>query len=179
MFDLKSPHTQKVAPPQSQIYLSKESFTAEEKMIINKGTASSITHTWMHKEEVAPGFHSLYPGQFGLRNQVGIPVGANFSRAVLESYSGLHPIIFGGVVGFQYYGLTASAGLPTRKLRPIQTDEIVIVPLRELPRDYAKKEIIDYIRNVGGRKVYISELAEKLRLDIELIMDIMDELGAE
>ena len=148
-------------------------------MIINKGTASSITHIWMPKEEVAPGFQSLYSGQFGLRNQVGIQVGANFSRTVLESYSGLHPIIIEDVVGFQYHGLTASAGLPTMRLRPIQTDEIVIVPLRELPRDYAKKEIIDYIQNVGGRKVYISELAEKLRLDIELIIDIMDELGAD
>jgi len=58
-------------------------------------------------------------------------------------------------------------------------DEIVIDSLRELPHDYAKKEIMDYIQNVGRRKVYISELAEKLRLDIELIMDIMDELGAK
>lgn len=56
---------------------------------------------------------------------------------------------------------------------------IVIVSLREIPRDYAKIEIIEYIRQAGGRKVYISELAEELRLDFDLITDIMEELQAE
>lgn len=87
--------------------------------------------------------------------------------------------MIGGVVGFQYHGLTANAGLSTTRPRPIQTDEIVIVPLMELPRDYAKMEIAEYIRQAGGRKVYLSELAEELRLDIELIMEIVEELETE
>lgn len=56
------------------------------------------------------------------------------------------------------------------------SDEIVIVPLRELSYDDAKREIIRYIQKVGNRKVYISEIAEQLRLDIELIMQILREI---
>ena len=59
------------------------------------------------------------------------------------------------------------------------SDEIIIVPLRELPRESAKIEIAEYIQRAGGRRVYISELAEELRLDIELIMEIVDELESE
>jgi len=35
------------------------------------------------------------------------------------------------------------------------------------------------VRVAGKRKVYISELAEKLRLDIELKMEIVEELEPE
>jgi len=77
----------------------------------------------------------------------------------------------------QLYGLTTS--YPQSPAISDESEEIVIVPLRELPREYAKMEISEYIQQAGGRKVYISELAEKLRLDIELIMEIMEELEAE
>ena len=50
------------------------------------------------------------------------------------------------------------------------------VQIRELPREYAKIEISRYIQQARGRKVYVSELAEELRLDIELIIEIMEEL---
>lgn len=174
MFNLKLLSIQQTTSPEKPIYLPKESSTAEKKMVYLKGTASSVAHAWMPQEEVTPEYHSLYSGQPILGNQSG----TDFSRTVLESYYGMHPIIIGGVVGFQYHGLTASVGLSTRP-RPIQTDEIVIVPLRELPRDYAKMEIAEYIRQAGGRKVYLSELAEELRLDIELIMEIVEELETE
>lgn len=175
MFNLKLLSIQQTTSPEKPIYLPKESSTTEKKMVYLKGTASSVAHAWMPQEEVTPEYHSLYSGQPRLGNQAG----TDFSRTLLESYYGMHPIIIGDVVGFQYHGLTASAGLSTKRPRPIQTDEIVIVPLRELPRDYAKMEIARYIQQAGGRKVYISELAEKLRLDIELIMEIMDELETE
>lgn len=55
-------------------------------------------------------------------------------------------------------------------------DEIIIVSLRELPYEDAKAEIETYIQKAGDRKVYISELAEELRLDIDLIIDILSEL---
>jgi len=53
------------------------------------------------------------------------------------------------------------------------TDDIIIVPVRELPYEDAKKEIIEYIKNAGKRTVYVSEVVEKLRLDIELVADII------
>lgn len=54
--------------------------------------------------------------------------------------------------------------------------EIVIVPIRDLSYKDAKTEISNYIQLVNNRKVYISELAEKLRLDVKLIEKIMEEL---
>lgn len=52
-------------------------------------------------------------------------------------------------------------------------EQISIVPLRELSYEDAKREIVAYCQQAGNRKVYISEIAEKLRLDIELIADII------
>ena len=51
--------------------------------------------------------------------------------------------------------------------------EIEIVPLRELSYADAKKEIIEYAQNAGKKKVYVSEIVEKLRLDIELVAEIL------
>lgn len=53
------------------------------------------------------------------------------------------------------------------------TDEILIVPVRELSYEDAKKEIIEYLEYSGKRNVYVSEVVQKLRLDIELTADIM------
>jgi hypothetical protein len=54
-------------------------------------------------------------------------------------------------------------------------DEITIVPLRELSYEDAKKEIINYLENAGKTKVYISEIVEKLRLDIGSTEEIVCE----
>lgn len=53
------------------------------------------------------------------------------------------------------------------------TDEITIVPLRELSYEDAKKEIIGYLESAGKRTVYVSEIVEKLSLDIELTAEIV------
>ena len=71
-----------------------------------------------------------------------------------------------------YYINGAYNGLTPRS----DKDEIIIVSLRELPYEDAKAEIETYIQKAGDRKVYISELAEELRLDIDLIIDILSEL---
>lgn len=42
--------------------------------------------------------------------------------------------------------------------------------------DNARKVIVEYIKNVGGRKVYISELSEELLIDFDLIEEIIDEM---
>lgn len=55
-------------------------------------------------------------------------------------------------------------------------EEIACVPLRDLPYDEAKQEIEDYIQKAEDRKVYISELAEELCLDIDLIVDILSDI---
>lgn len=63
--------------------------------------------------------------------------------------------------------------------KPILSNETLILSIRELSHEDAKREIANYIKNAGDRKVYISELAEELILDIELIMEIIEELKTE
>lgn len=55
------------------------------------------------------------------------------------------------------------------------TDDITIVPVRELSREDAKKEIIKYLEDAGKRTVYVSEIVDKLRLDIELTAEMVHE----
>lgn len=42
-----------------------------------------------------------------------------------------------------------------------------------------KQRIVEYIRKVGGRKVYISELAEELQIDFDVIEEVMIQLKEE
>lgn len=51
--------------------------------------------------------------------------------------------------------------------------DIEITPVRHLLYEDAKKEIVEYLQNAGKRRVYISEIVEKLRLDIGLTADII------
>ncbi len=176
MFSLKSLPNQHVAPIKEPLYLQKESSTPENNLICAEGTASSVVHTWTPQERATSGYFPLYSDY--LHHQVEIPTGVDFSRTLWDSYYMMPHIIPGLKVGSQLYGLTASANSP-RPITSNESEEIVIVPLRELPREYAKMEISEYIQKAGGRKVYISELAEKLMLDIELIMEIMEELETE
>lgn len=77
---------------------------------------------------------------------------------------------------FHRLGLTIS-NIPTPEhSEPFLPDAIVIVPIRELSYNDAKKEISEYIKKAGDRKVYISELAEELVIDFELIEEIIEEL---
>lgn len=55
----------------------------------------------------------------------------------------------------------------------MSSEEMEIVQVRELSYDDAKKEIIEYAENAGNRRVYISEVVEKLRLDIELVEKVI------
>ena len=61
------------------------------------------------------------------------------------------------------------------KVRYMHKDEdsMLIVPLRELSYEDAKKEIIKYLENAGNRTVHVSEIVEKLSLDIELTAKIL------
>ena len=55
--------------------------------------------------------------------------------------------------------------------------DIRVIPVRDLSYEDAEKEIVEYLQNAGKRKVYISEIVEKLRLDIELTANILHESG--
>ena len=176
MFSLKSFPNQHVAPIKESLYLLKESSTPENNLICAEGTASSVVHTWTPQERATSGYYSPYFGY--LHHQVGIPIGVDFGRTLWDSYYRMPHIIPESEVVSQLCEPTVSAN-PLRPIASDELEEIVIVPLRELPRESAKMEISEYIRKAGGRKVYISELAEKLMLDIELIMEIMEELETE
>lgn len=51
--------------------------------------------------------------------------------------------------------------------------DIEILPIRNLLYEDAEKEIIEYLQKAGKRRVYVSEIVEKLRLDIELVARIV------
>lgn len=51
--------------------------------------------------------------------------------------------------------------------------DIEIVPVRNLSHEEAEKEITGYLQKAGKRRVYISEIVKKLRLDIDLVADIL------
>lgn len=52
-----------------------------------------------------------------------------------------------------------------------------LIVLRETPRDQAKKEIAELFQKTGS--LYYSDIAEQLRLDLELVVDICAELKNE
>jgi DNA-directed RNA polymerase specialized sigma subunit len=55
----------------------------------------------------------------------------------------------------------------------VLSKDIEIVPVRNLSYEDAEKEIIEYLQKAGKRRVYISEIVKKLRLDIELVAEIL------
>lgn len=158
-------------------YLPKESATAEGRMVYLKGTASYVAHKWLTPDRDTSGHYSYYSGHPELGHQGGIPVGMDFGRALWDSNYWIPHAMPEVAAVSQFYTPTARAN--PQKPRTLLSDEsgmIVIVPLRELPRDYAKIEIAEYIQRAGDRKVYISEIVEELCLDIQLIKDIVEEL---
>lgn len=55
--------------------------------------------------------------------------------------------------------------------------EYKIINIRDIPRDQAKQEIQEYFKKHAT--AYVSEVAEDLELDLELVFDITDELEKE
>ena len=53
---------------------------------------------------------------------------------------------------------------------------LVFVPIRDLTYPQAMAEIKAYIEKVGTRRVYISELAEDLQIDMDLIEEILNDI---
>ncbi len=55
-----------------------------------------------------------------------------------------------------------------------EVGEMRIIKLRDVPRERAKREILDYLRKKNV--AYPSDIADELRLDYELVADIIREL---
>lgn len=56
----------------------------------------------------------------------------------------------------------------------------IIIPVRELPYDNAKREIeayIDNLQNSGNVELSIGEIARHLKLDLDIVIDVFEERG--
>jgi len=49
-----------------------------------------------------------------------------------------------------------------------------VIELREIPRKQAEKEILQYLKEKG--KAWTSDIADDLRLDVDLVNSIMNDL---
>ncbi len=160
-----------VAPPKETIYLSKESSPSEKNLIYSRNTISTVGNA---KKMMM--FYSGHQSQGGM---------VDIREIRPETIYGMPHVSPDIGVWFHHINLATyypSLNRPYPSLnRPksILSDEILIVPLRDISHENAKKEITNYIQHAGGRKFYISELAEELRLDIELIIEVMEELKTE
>jgi hypothetical protein len=77
--------------------------------------------------------------------------------------------------------------LPSRYSRPANSPQrngpeghhdILIIPVRDdVPYDAAKAEIITYIETPGNEDLSIGEIARKLRLDLDIVIDVFEERG--
>jgi len=56
-------------------------------------------------------------------------------------------------------------------------ESIKVIEIRKVSREKAKKEIIEYLKKKG--KAYASDVADDLRLDLDLVFSIFDELEKE
>ena len=54
---------------------------------------------------------------------------------------------------------------------------IKVIYIRDVSREKAKKEIIGYVKN--NKKAYTSNIADALRLDFDLVLEIIKELMKE
>ena len=59
------------------------------------------------------------------------------------------------------------------------SDEIIISAVRELTYEQAKKEILEYINEADNHKIYVSKIAEKLLIDIDLIVEVLEDIDDE
>ncbi len=55
--------------------------------------------------------------------------------------------------------------------------DIEIVTIQNISKRKAKKQVMDYFKK--HKTAYVSEITENLRLDLELVIDILNELEEE
>jgi hypothetical protein len=87
-----------------------------------------------------------------------------------------------GVTNIGYLGNIFWKEQMPKKSLPIPKEDLpcfgglVFIQPRNLAYQEAKVEIVAYIEKVGGRRVYISELAEELQIDMDLIEHILNDI---
>lgn len=69
------------------------------------------------------------------------------------------------------------AVLEDRVARLEEDSEVKVIELREITKDEAKAEIIDLFAT--GETLYYSDIFERLRIDLEMVVDICHELQQE
>lgn len=76
-----------------------------------------------------------------------------------------------------YKSLSWMSGFPQKPEVIFMYDTPEIIELREISRVQAKREILQLIQK--SDQIYYSEISDKLRLDIELVVEICHELEKE
>ena len=56
-------------------------------------------------------------------------------------------------------------------------ESIKVISVRDVSKEKAKKEVIEYLRN--NKKSYPSDIADALQLDFDIVLDIVKELIKE
>ena len=56
-------------------------------------------------------------------------------------------------------------------------ESIKVISVRDVSKEKAKKEVIEYLRN--NKRTYPSDIADALQLDFDIILDIIKELAKE
>ena len=69
------------------------------------------------------------------------------------------------------------AVLEERVARLEEDSEVKVIELREITKDEAKAEIVDLFAT--GETLYYSDISERLRIDLEMVIDICHELQQE
>lgn len=58
-----------------------------------------------------------------------------------------------------------------------EVETVKVVKIRNIPKEQAKKEIRDYLRN--REKAWMDEIADDLRLDFPFVVEMIEELERE
>ncbi len=69
------------------------------------------------------------------------------------------------------------AVLEERVARLEEDSAVKVIELREITKDEAKAEIVDLFAT--GETLYYSDISERLRIDLEMVIDICHELQQE
>ena len=56
-------------------------------------------------------------------------------------------------------------------------ESIKVIDIRDVSKEKAKKEIIEYLKN--NKKAYPSDIADALKLDFDLVLEIIKDLAKE
>lgn len=135
-------------------------------------------------------YNAIYRENLGLNanrrlyQDIRTDIGLSSQKAIWEGRSSPYALDFLNYSGGGYINmnLLKTNVVHPRSSSPVPKENLpcfgglVFVPIRDLTYTDALEEIKSYIEKVGGRKVYISELAEELQIDMDLIEEILNDI---